>query len=60
MGVFFGGVMKGRADWGLMMAILTVFDQRSTGEMVSTESDQRLLLCKIGSDHNLMKFWTML
>ena len=54
-----GGVMEGRADGRLiMMAILTVFDQWSIGEMVSTESDQRLLASEIGSDHSLITVWT--
>ena len=54
-----GGVMEGRVDeWLIMMAILTVFDQWSIGEMVSTESDQRLLASEIGSDHSLITVWT--
>ena len=45
-----GGLMEERADRALMMAILTVDDQWSTGERVPTESDQRLLASEIGSD----------
>ena len=59
MGVLGRRVMEGRADRGLMMAILTVFDQWSTGEMVLTVSDQRLLASEIGPDHSLIKLWAM-
>ena len=53
------GSREGMSDGGLMMAILTVFDQQPTEEMVSTESDQRLLESDIGSNHSLIKVWTM-
>ena len=55
-------VDNGGSVWGggLIMAILTVFDQCSTGEMVSIESDKRLLASDIGSDHSLIQVWAMI
>ena len=38
----------------------TVFNQWSTGEMVSTDCDQRLLASEIGSDHSLIKVWRII